>query len=166
MPLIVQQGSEEWSRRTAGLRVSPFVALASYNHLLCEHRRRGRRFFDCIHEDSWKRNAIIRRERPRVKDIHACVAVLLGLWCCGMKCFADCLSLLCIHCTWLLSGKPYRIVFLRYLNRGFSVYFRSAVDQARLRANSMPSGEYDDCRRCFVCMRYTVRCSYAGVAKW
>lgn len=111
MPLIVQQGSEEWSRRTAGLRVSPFVALVSYNHLLCEHRRRGRRFFDCIHEDSWKRNAIIRRERPRVKGIHACVAVLLGFWCCGMKCFADRLSLLCIHCTWLLAGKPYRIVF-------------------------------------------------------
>ncbi len=48
----------------------------------------------------------------------------------------------------------------------FSVYFRLAVDQARLRANSMSSGEYDDCRRCFVCMRYTVRCLYAGVAKW
>ena len=138
MPFIVQQGSEEWSRRTAGLRVSPFVALVSCNHLLCEHRRRGRRFFDCIHEDELETKRD-NSKRTTVRKGHSCLRCrssrVLVLWnemFCGPP-FSIVYSLYLAA-----GGKTVQDCFLRCLNRGFRYIFgRRSIRRGSVRSRCL-----------------------------
>lgn len=138
MPLIVQQGFRGMVAQNGGASCVALCCLGLLSPPPLRASTPRAAFLDCIYEDSWKRNAIIRRERPHVKDIHTCVAALLGSWCCGMKCFAE-PPFSIVSLLYLAAGeKTVQDCFLWCVNRCFRYIFgRRSIRRGSVRSRCL-----------------------------